>query len=99
MLYWFIFLSQFGARKIGIELKAEKEFSKIKNYESYDPITDTWSTIENFEDVEIVQRIDKKRSFFDFIFNVLSNKLDITYSHVKGIHIGGYSGRGKSFVV
>jgi hypothetical protein len=42
------------------KLKAEKEFSKIKSYESYDPITDTWSTIEDFEDVEILDEVDKK---------------------------------------
>ena len=42
------------------KLKAEKEFSKIKSYESYDPITDTWSTIEDFEDVEILNEGEKK---------------------------------------
>lgn len=42
------------------ELKAEQDFDKIKSYESYDPITDTWSTIEDFEDVEIVEEVEKK---------------------------------------
>ena len=35
----------------------------------------------NFEKVKIVERVDKKRSFFDFIFNVLSNKLGTTNSN------------------
>ena len=30
----------------------------------------------NFEDIEVIERIEEKRSFFDFIFNVLSNKLE-----------------------
>lgn len=36
-------------------MSAEKDFDKIRGYKSYDPITNTWSTIEEFKEVEILE--------------------------------------------
>lgn len=47
---------------------------------SYYDAIDYIKVQNNYVDVEIIERVEKKRSFFDFIFNVLSNKLQITNS-------------------
>ncbi len=36
-------------------MSAEKDFDKVRGYESYDPITNTWSAIEAFKEVEILE--------------------------------------------
>ena len=40
----------------------EKEFDKIRVYESFDPITNTWSKIEDFKNIEILEDSTKKRN-------------------------------------
>jgi hypothetical protein len=40
---------------------AEKDFDKIRQFESYDPATDKWSLIEDFETVEILEDTTQQR--------------------------------------
>lgn len=42
-------------------LSAEKDFDKIRSYQSYDPITKTWSAIEAFKEVEILEDATQHR--------------------------------------
>jgi hypothetical protein len=42
-------------------MAAEKDFDKIRGYESYDPITNTWSAIEDFEEVELLEDATQHR--------------------------------------
>lgn len=43
------------------DMPAEKDFDKIRGYESYDPLTNTWSPIEAFKEVEILEDITQTR--------------------------------------
>ena len=41
--------------------KVERDFDKIRKFHSYDPATDKWSTIEDFETVEILEDTTQQR--------------------------------------
>lgn len=56
-------VAQEGASSLqnGLLESVERNFDKIRKYRSYDPATDKWSSIEDFETVEILEDATQQR--------------------------------------
>ncbi|MEM7055896.1 MAG: hypothetical protein AAF392_03420, partial [Bacteroidota bacterium] len=56
-------VAQEGANSLqnGLLESVEQNFDKIRRYQSYDPATDKWSSIEDFETVEILEDTTQQR--------------------------------------